>query len=1408
MSVDWAVPLDTAEPSSAWDRCVLPGRLGVENPPVSSSELASAPVSGAALSKLADPPDEPKFGSEGNPSRPYNNAQDLGSGHHLTTVEVVKRNGKYITLLDGHAHECPAGKDPTKLWLPRFREQTVGGKRVVAPCCLGLRLEDGEFAPTSAHVVVTQRIYDDDRLIVTDEEVQRLPLTPYSVNALRCDVVTLPYPATHTAMPTVSIEDNSAVRRAEHGKYMESNTKFKQGVESVKGIFENGIVPDGFVLGPLEVIAALAGATDPAAPVVAAFSAMLPIYAARLLSLTLTTGPERRRLLTTEGSVVHIPLEEFVRVMERIVASRANVDADKEQVLGLTPDELRGRGMYTESVVLEWLLYGDASSETVDTTLDDNETLLERAQRVREENAAKETPWKKFQSLVGRDNTLTGNRLITTGLDPHEALETRVEYTYSIEIVDDATLVPTGEPRTRIVLDPLRANGVDAGWLMNDYGRLRADLEGVVEKLLNHIDKLPDAVSSNGKVADTTDDALKKGSKSVRAWAYITEGSGWYRDRRWEDLRRRNSKRVDIGERERRAKIYGVIAFDKELLRRRLRIEILGQKEKRKEGTDDAIAIRRRKEFLDENTGLLATINAEDAAVAYAEYEATQRNAFLTSRGLPAGAATVPTDNAFWGNIDESSPAFWRHRDTHMPIPTSEFVYAHPWRLLGWDVPAPDDELRPDPPGCVRRLPQYAVFERRLTASFGNTSVLGVVPVPLDANDSRRRAKRSVDAARRAWQLASADWQGIAFTVEPRDVLDELKSTSPVFHWVELRMRPDGALDCSSGAHELRVRTPLRVGGGVVPAPVAAAIYHVDNTPSSGRWEVEWATGAAPTGDAALLGALKLRPTHTSLMAVAAFCEALVYALVRAGATSRLVDYMRSTVGRAQDVAARAAAVIDLAYGSSAQRTGFLSRRDSFFECLVDLPAVREVLHHLTPWATAQTELERRVIGGEAITEEIWTPVLQRQASEFGAALRSLSRTLSVQPVRLASVALQSMWIRDNRVAQELAVKALPPSVAPWTALHAQLEEAVGCYGRVLAIVSRGRGGAAAPMCWAELSAFLECVAWHPVVLQADRATLQTRDLLTKRWVQPVVKGGDYTRLGRLSETVVSERMGAVRTDRLVDVRTEPATDASDPDSLLDRLGELYVVDRGLTSARYHVPPCGTAAALPGDVAHVAAVEDAVVYGKALADAIAAVWTPTLQNDESEASPRIEHAPMVSTDGASRHPYLMEVSGGGETVVLHLARMPPLDGSLRDECGDGPPPATAQELLTRVEKLMRSDEQRTVPGALRERARALLWNTERLVRASMALTVHLGANEAVARVVVPLEWEDDQASRRGVAVAVVLAQALCYASFASRVTLRMAGDQEGVRDAATRLVEPALYAAPLREVCVAIACQP
>jgi hypothetical protein len=48
----------------------------------------------------------------------------------------------------------------------------------------------------------------------------------------------------------------------------------------------------------------------------------------------------------------------------------------------------------------------------------------------------------------------------------------------------------------------------------------------------------------------------------------------------------------------------------------------------------------------------------------------------------------------------------------------------------------------------------------------------------------------------------------------------------------------------------------------------------------------------------------------------------------------------------------------------------------------------------------------------------------------------------------------------------------------------------------------------------------------------------------------------------------------------------------------------------------------------------------------------------------------------------------------------------------------------------------------------------------------------------------------------------------CYASFASRVTLRMAGGQEGVRDAATRLVEPALYAAPLREVCVAIACQP
>lgn len=182
---DWALPTDLVAPPRLVDRRLVPDDGA---PPAKGAYRVRDPVTRrvtdefAAEFQLPDPPGAPPIAPAlDGEVRPFNETEFwTRRTQQLSTVEVVKCNGEYSVLLDGHAHRLAEGDGSTRLWLPRFHEQEVpnpqfgagGGpppaepatRRAVAPLYVGLRLERDEFAPLSARIEVTQRVVDGERV--------------------------------------------------------------------------------------------------------------------------------------------------------------------------------------------------------------------------------------------------------------------------------------------------------------------------------------------------------------------------------------------------------------------------------------------------------------------------------------------------------------------------------------------------------------------------------------------------------------------------------------------------------------------------------------------------------------------------------------------------------------------------------------------------------------------------------------------------------------------------------------------------------------------------------------------------------------------------------------------------------------------------------------------------------------------------------------------------------------------------------------------------------------------------------------------------------------------------------------------------------------------------------------------
>ena len=1311
MARDPLVPRDVQRASSAWGDKVLQGHdpAGVKSNEgfggVLRYDTQDAQGNGTtARTLLRDPPMPPKgekrfkqfYPTAPGPvdERPINDAVGL-EGQQMTVIEVVKHDGKYHLLLDGHRQPDQTNG---KYWLPRFRLQK-GGEReeddegTVAPCAIGVRLEDGEFMPISAHLIVKQRLVDKDNVLV-DEVVSRTPLQPYSVNDLGVTVLAAPYPATFTRVPTVSILDNEVKRRSEFKAYFDTNGAIFEGLKLALSAFQ----PKGTSRGTIEkeLFKELAkewfqtsGVTTNYWRVVSKLLVGRKVYDYFLPPPTAETN--------TDGRWVHIPIDEFVLVMERITAS---ID---ERLL---PAEMRTRGMDVEAVVLEWLLYGE-------------EKLGE----------------------------LSGQQFDQSGIDAARAVRTRCEFTYTVEIVDEGRDQPT-----RFIINPLRVNAVHAGWLMCGYAATRKRLKKAIDKFKNTVE-------------EADDDGISRWE-----WDQTNNAASIANSRRWDALRPNDAKTANGG-----WNVKGSLLFDLDRAEKQLS-RLLGESP-----TPQNPEVLENLTDADADAVAPADADADADAVApaveftgddYAKYYEEQGRLYQSIVG--SDTKTKP-----------SYAVLRRFRDIHAPLVSAEARVE--WNLLAFTEVKVLNKKPPIKPELVRRLPQY------VRATTGGPSVVAVVPAPQgDALDRLIDAKSAVAAARVAMRTAAVVWPRMQFVAETNEF---------AFHFFELRARRDDAggdagIDADSAVSA--VGTELQLHSGAMSAQTAADATRADATPCADEWQIGFATGDDPGGDAGVLRALGLPVSLPALAALHAFCGAVVFRAIRAGADATVANHMQSLVSRAQADALACADVVRLAYGTTGRRATLLDRRDIFFSCFPSAPTVRAALAHLPCWDVVQSARAARPTARPTASVEAtlhaWPPSYQRQADEFAAAMLRLGRALRLHPLRMHDLAVQSLWINDNRFVDEVALGAQLPGMQ--MGLLAQFDAAVQCFLRLRACVVASRAPTAATVVTAttsvELALLGQVACWHPVALQGAAVQL----------------GPARTALDDAAAHAHAPAPREFNPASLATMRVDLLADDPTPVSV-DAISELVSrMTLAEDSARYHVPPRGTGEALPGDLSHAPRLRETAVFADAVRKARwsyhEACWRCAVVSTEaremSVGAVDIQ-AVGVQVKGRSRHPYLVDRGPG--VIRVHLAALPALSIG-----GDAPfaLPETVLELLDALRAYAQA-QQRPLAGVLNDRLRAMLWNVDRFVQAiSVAMCTTRGVTAAV-----PLFLRLDEAEARvndtearSRVQSLVIAQAVMHTAFLSVPVVSVVGITENQYDEWTAPLTDLHTVMPLREVCAVL----
>lgn len=1360
----WAIPHSYERVHSCWAAGMAPD-VDRRVARVETAKLEGAVPTETDGEPLTDPPGaEVDGGGDTRASPPAIGAAQLG-----TTVEILKQAGVYRVVLDGVL--MPISGDG-RFWLPRFRDTADSeGVRAVGHLQIGLRLGEAEAPPLRAEVRVEQSVLDIGIPLQSGEVVHSEPLVPHDVGSVHAPTVTLPYPASITRPPYLTVVDTDARRRWEQRRrrWQRSRT-----IEIVGGIGElyRVLTGGGGDSGPGWFAAAkdVFGGTTPWR---AAWKLLLPKVSPAIAQMVSTSsalltvgyfGFESAQPPPTSLPTYDYSIPQLTAALQRISDTRAD-GTSAERPFGMSPDELTRQGHKSTAALLYWLLYGNSSTLAADTD----------AAVVQEDADEQGSLWTKLWpnlwpgALRWNTKTLTGNLINPLGLSARGAVETRVDHVVKVRISDEDA--PGG--KVEFTLSPLRANAVDAGHITAGLDEQLNELQRAVAAVAARLNSMQpyglNWLHDRLFVANSQEGTVYGLNGLKRLWQATGSQSDAEARARWQALSKQEKGQSLEG--------YPIV-FDAKAFKQRLGKLVHGWRVASNGGAKpaetDEVRWQRRKSQVVRKLPLLPGLTEQefDAAVAR-----------LTEQHRREVGLTV---EAYAGI--ERTHAFFRWVDTHAPAlgaPDDE-------RLSGFIVPMDGTTARRTPPPLVCTYAQLV--------NARDVPLLKTVAIPDDPLSERVAAKAAVAAARQAWRrIGGTRVSSSVHTSRCYDVKDGVDVGGLLAKLP--RMRP-----CGSSLNVLALTGCQPTSVSVAERAAVGAIAADD------AWAVKAATRSALSGDATLLVKLGLPTTRSALLAVHVFAAMLVHAAVSATALTERGSLGSSIVTRGRNTAAKVADLIGSLYGAESALRELLSANDLFFACQPGGEEVLCALLHMDRWRNAQRRVSQRDASSPPLDLATDWPVDARQeVSDFVRSLRRLARSKQATPHLLPVVALHSMWCVGNPTIERL--QALHAQSSGKTGVEMQIAEAVASFRRVRLML----GDTDAASTPASMAALTSVIASRPILLPVDSEDIvhalgggmvAAKALLTPtatRFVAP---------LSFVAIQQLRVRSAGLRLDRAFSTRHEDATKTVGVLQLIDHMSVLAVGE----VARYMVPPGSpldsvrSANVTPGDLSY-SRLEDSVM----LPDVMLATLATARPAAKGQPPAAVQVAVVGHRDANSRvrHPHLLEVvvdSKGTETWTAHFAKMPPLVDELRDSLS-----VAAASLPTSVFSVLKTlsdatGRARSPSWLLIERTRALMFGIDRAAQLCYLLEAVGASQPQAATVHVSSKWSAPQTAALAVMLALGSAFARTQMGATPRVSLSVLAASPGVEigiQSALALVESAVArmegAMPLSEVCLSLA---
>lgn len=453
----------------------------------------------------------------------------------INTVEIVKKNGKYVVVIDGIAqHLQHTDDEPNRYWLPRFKEGLldVGAndtgdvkqtRRVVKPILFSLRLEDFETPPSSCVLEAKQRVVNGGVLYMDNQTIKSSELVPFAVNDLSASVTVLPYPLVCTEAPYVTINDYSKVLDAELRLKLDSLERgAKQKLVTLYNILTGKSASEkGTIRATIDATVSflklsgqlLAGAASMAKSAVGTYSAYQTLQGFTGNTGVAVTGAaahvvwnyvrktmaahkdisgktdyfkltEQEKSVTMgqlasameSGPVAHkITLTELTSMLYRISETRANgsVITDTDHTLGMSVHDFVRNKWNREAALMQWLMFGEGERSGRNTYTGLYDTKTDALHAAKYVDDAKNT--EPTFNTIGRQ-----------GMDPLTLANCRTEFSYVIKIKEhDGTYGPT------IILDATRINGIDAAWISSGFSEQLYECKKAAQCLRSQLHRLP-----------------------------------------------------------------------------------------------------------------------------------------------------------------------------------------------------------------------------------------------------------------------------------------------------------------------------------------------------------------------------------------------------------------------------------------------------------------------------------------------------------------------------------------------------------------------------------------------------------------------------------------------------------------------------------------------------------------------------------------------------------------------------------------------------------------------------------------------------------------------------------------------------------------------------------------------------